>query len=295
MALRKSKIRNNIQYYFALFNVFSVITLFVNLTFYLFPFFFRNVTKSKKARRGFTLEYKLSIIFLLGTLISVFDVWTLDQGKERIINALIVLPNYIYWIIILYTFNRYRDSIDMNMVGKGALWGILACIFYSDMPFLNELRNTIFFKNLQQNIFAFIIIIFCPIALLYVHHKWGDLRLYLIAIVFVVAAALSESRSGTLLVFIEAVIFISYLNRNKILIYIGAFIFFLTLLISSLFIDVAENMIYQLNPRAHELLFEDDVLNHDQSFLTRKAIIEKGFSLFERSPYTGVGINNFSK
>jgi O-antigen ligase len=53
-------------------------------------------------------------------------------------------------------------------------------------------------------------------------------------------------------------------------------------------------MIQTLNPRIYGLIYESDkIATEDRSYLTRKLMIEKGLTIFEEHPLTGIGLNNF--
>lgn len=291
----KNKRANKLQLHYAFLNVFPTIILVTNLSFYVFPFLVRTLQLNNNTKVKYNrVEHFLIAGFIIGTTISMLDIWALDQGFSRIENGLAVWPNYVYWTFVLFVFSIYRNQINWWLIGKASFWGLIASILYFHIPFLNELRNTLLFKGLQQNIFSFILIIFTPLALYYTKFSHGKRWMYFIAIIVILAATLSGSRSGTGLVTIEILVMLIYLNRKSPMLYLFALFLSIVLLFFSSLIKNTQEIIYDLNPRAHAFLYEKDILKKDPSYLTRLAIIEKGISLFKESPITGIGINNFS-
>ena len=59
--------------------------------------------------------------------------------------------------------------------------------------------------------------------------------------------------------------------------------------------EIVKNTIESSSPRIYQLIYEsDEMVEQDQSYLFRIAMIEKGLNLFEKYPLTGVGLFNFS-
>ncbi len=238
-------------------------------------------------------ESKLLIIFGLGVIISIFDVWTLSQGPSRIINALSVVPNYLYWTLTIMIFVTNFKLINFETVYRATTIALILCIAYFFIPIFKPLEKTFLFKGIPDNIFAFILIAFTPISLSFIKHRFGLLIFIISGISFVSAAFLSGSRSGSILVFANFSILLIYYLRNSLLIYFSVGLLIIVYLLYFNYESYVKKIVYDLNPRTYELLYEENTLEQDHSYLTRLALREKGIYLFNKSPITGVGVNNF--
>jgi O-antigen ligase len=223
----------------------------------------------------------------------MFDVWTLSQGSSRIINALAVIPNYLYWVLTIMIFASNYTLINFKVVYKASTIAIIFCIAYYFIPFFKPLEKTFLFKGLPDNIFAFILIAFTPISLSYIKGKYGITLMIFAGIGLVSAAFLGGSRSGSILVLLNFVILTVYYLRNSLLIYFSVALLIIIYLLYFNYESYVKKIVYELNPRTYDLLYEENILEEDHSYLTRLALREKGIYLFEKSPITGVGINNF--
>ncbi len=274
--------------------VFPVIYIGTNFSLVMFIFlwqYIHNITKVSFS--SVRLESKLLMAFGVGVVISIFDIWTLEQGTGRITKAFAVVPNYLYWALTIVLFVTNYRLINFSVIYKSVTISIVCVIAYYYVPFFKPLEATFLFRGLPDNIFAFILIGFTPITLSYIKNKFGIFAFFISGISLMLFAFLGGSRSGSLLVSLNFAILTIFYLRNSLLIYfsfaIGAILFLSYLS----FEDDIKQMVKALNPRTYDLLYEENTLELDHSYLTRVAIREKGLSLFEKSPITGVGINNF--
>jgi O-antigen ligase len=179
---------------------------------------------------------------------------------------------------------------------KMIFWGIVSSII--SFHFFGPLLSAIpFYRQAAQNGYAFILIIFGPLATAYLHEsKKNMLYTFGFIALLTVSGFLSGSRSGSLLTLIGSLAVIYLNNRKNLLImtYLG-----LLLLVAApnlLEIPGIKNTIRGLNDRTYSIIYEtQETLETDRSYLTRLALIEKGLSIFDEHPLTGVGIGNFTK
>jgi len=210
-------------------------------------------------------------------------------------RSLQVLPNYIYWSFLIIFIVQHRNRLNYNDIFKGISLGLILSIPYffyiQSSPLLDALR---IFKEFSQNSFAFLIICFSPITIYYLKNKYGKLIAILFIVIVSLAGLLSGSRSGSVLVFAGsflAFFLTGQINIWRSLLTVVAGIVVLIVLST----DFGENLVKGLNPRTHELIYStQSTIETDRSYLTRRALVEKGMDLFNRYPITGVGINNFA-
>jgi O-antigen ligase len=151
-----------------------------------------------------------------------------------------------------------------------------------------------FFKKFSQNAFAFLIICYAPIATYYVRSKYGFKKAALMVVFLVLAGFLSGSRSGSLLVLSGSVAAL-YADRIRLTYVIPSalFLYFIAPVVGNL--SAVKDIVFALNPRTYELLYESKkVLEEDRSYLIRVAMVQKGMNIYEKYPYTGIGVGNFT-
>jgi O-antigen ligase len=268
-----------------------------NLSFYFILFYF--YTSRSLNLQLFKLKGTMSwftLLYFTGVIISVISAG-LNMDHEHFEGSVAVLPNYLYWGVLIITLGntafKYCTLIDYY---KMFFYGVIAAVitYYLLNPFLIALP---FYRNVTPNNFAFILIIFSPMATAYVKHKTNN-TFY--AIVFMlcitVAGFLSGSRAGSLLTFIGCGLILVIGNWTRILLIAFMSLFMYLIAPQILEAPFIKNTIFTLNERTYNILYETtETLQTDRSYLTRLAMIEKGLSIFEDNPLTGVGLGNFSK
>lgn len=280
-------------YYYVFFNAFPVIVIVQNLSVFFFPFlvssFFR---KRNLFLKNINLVEFTVILFAIGAILStLFSLGAPLAGSFS--RALVVLPNYLYWALLILVFSFYAKYLDYLLIYKAVFRGIVitTIYFYTISDALGN--NSIFFKGLQQNIFSFILICFAPMVVYYVKEKHGHAWAIVAAILIVLAGTLSGSRSGSILTLVTSFLTL-YSNRLNIpqlviisiLMFVGSFL---------LQFDFVKSAIFSLNERTYHIIYETgETLSTDQSYLIRVAQVEKGVGLFQENPLFGVGLNNFS-
>jgi O-antigen ligase len=158
---------------------------------------------------------------------------------------------------------------------------------------MDSLMGVLIFAGFSQNQFAFLLIVFGPIAIYYASEKYGRRYAILTALLVVAAGALSGSRSGSILTLLSGflTLYSNRLNLPRILLILSLI---LTVYFSSQ-LPMVKNLIFSVNERTYDLIYNtEEVLKTDQSYLIRVAQVEKGLAMFAERPLTGTGINTFN-
>jgi O-antigen ligase len=282
------KSNNKILYWLSFFMTFPVfLILGQNVSFFLMLVLFYNLF-SKNLKLRITKVAWLAGFIALGAIISVIDVDPISGSLQR---SLAVLPNFIYWCVILVVFSSYLHRVNMLIVYQGVAYGIMASVIYY---YIQDVVSVIpFFRPLYGNSFAFLMICFSPVALYYFISN-GRKKTSIILLIAILAAMLIQGRrAGFLLVSLEAFMLYFFLEikARNILLSIFAGLMLVIVFNTSL----VKSLIKDTNKRIYIILYEtEDVATEDQSFLTRLAMVNKGLQIFEENPLTGVGLNNFS-
>lgn len=285
---------NRLVFWYSFLMAFPALLIIQNVSVFVFPFLF--LSMYELAGKFLTVKnwiQFIAVLFGIGAIISVLNV---PEGipSETFSRALTVLPNYLYWMVLILFFTTYARWIDLNHVFKGIFWGILLSLvyFYFLMPL--GITSIAIFKRLTQNTFAFLLICYTPIVVWYAWRRYGFNISILILGAMVLGGFLSGSRSGSLLVLSGGVLSL-VLNRKSIkgvfLIGIIGYVF----MISIIDTELIRQTIFNLNPRTYDIIYNrEKTLEEDRSYLTRLAQIEKATILFERHPFSGIGLNNFT-
>jgi O-antigen ligase len=284
---------NKVLYNYVYFNAFPVIIIVQNLSVFFFPFLIMEFFKKKNLffKKNNIIDYAV-ILFAIGAVLSVLSSINSPQ-EDSFTKGIAVLPNYIYWSLLILVFSYNAKNIDYQVVYKAVFWGVISTVvyFYTISDILGN--NTILFKGLQQNIFSFIIICFAPMAVYFGKEKWGKPRAIVLAILLVLAGTLSGSRSGSVLTLVTTflTLYSERLSIPRVIGIVSATLIGLVLLN----LPIIKSTILQLNERTYNIIYErEETLATDQSYLVRLAQVEKGVGLFEENPYFGIGLNNFN-
>lgn len=274
---------------------FPAIVIVQNISVFVFPFLIKAFGDLNL--RIFSVRHLVQIFALLfgvGAIMSVVAIPE-DYNPSSLENSLAVLPNYLYWVLLVIILVNVRSFLFFDVSGlyKVIFWGVIASCFYYFLLF-PILDIVPIFKRISQNAFAFILICFTPIASYYCRMRYGKNWCVAFVCCVIILAFLSGSRSGSILVFIGSfsVLFIDRLRLRNAL--------FLLIMIAISYVVVFEipitrTLIYNLNSRTHDLIYNrDEVLRTDNSYLVRVAMIEKALVIYHKYPMTGIGLNNFT-
>ncbi len=247
--------------------------------------------------KGYLLEFRGSIqwsaaLFGIGAILSVLNI-SPQLGNEALSRALGVLPNYLYWCVLIILLVTHRKFLNLLLIYKAVFWGLLTTISYY-LVFQVYLTKLPIFNPLTPNTFSFILICYTPIAVYYLRESKGNLWASLFLAFLVLILLQDGRRAGMVLVFFGGII-VLYGNRvNWKSIVLGSVI--IPLLISLLYSSQVEAFIFKSSERIHEMLFKSEkMFTEDRSYLIRVAQVNKGLAIFNQHPYTGIGLNSFSK
>lgn len=263
-----------------------IILIFINITFYIFPFILNKLRKVY----GYVFKFRplihsITLIFFMGVVLS-------SLNSTNISNSLLVLPNYIYWGILILLISSHAKNIQFNVIAFSSVWGIIIITFYYYLQTL--LPNLFFLANVSPNGLAFNLICFAPLAISKINNSKG--KYYALSFLLLLSLVLlfEGRRAGFILVLLGG-FFSIYLNKIVFtkLLFVG---FIFTAISFLLNLGFVNSLIKNSNDRIYDLIYETEKVKvTDQSYLIRVAMTKKGFKIFEEFPLLGVGLNNFSK
>lgn len=276
------------------FMAYPYIIIIQNMSFYFMIWFY--MIASRYYVKLFRIGSLMSIgafLFALAAVISSIGAG-MKFNADLFFNSIKILPNYIYWATIVIGIGNIGFKVSKILdIYKIIFWGVVASIFTFHLaPFIFPWMGKI-----SPNAFAFLLIIFSPLATSYVHQTKKSNSLTILFILFVTLAGfLSGSRSASLLTLIGCFGVLA-LNSWVNMLILGFSITFFTIAAPEILENPGvKSTIRGLNERTYEILYNTgETLETDLSYLTRLALIEKGMSIFNDHPITGVGVNNFTK
>lgn len=293
--MNKSSIIKSLKY-FILFVAYPYWVVVQNISFYFYLYFLRQANIGRL--KMFSINSPLSgfaIAFMAAAVISVLGA-IYNFGGDNALFSLKVLPNYLYWGILIITLgNIVFKVVDISFISKYITIGVILTII--NFHFLSGLLGFIpFYSGTSKNAFAFINILFTPIATSYIHTKYRNNYLTILCIIlFTLSGFLSGSRSASLLVLSGCML--AWVIESWFKITMVLYLILMVYLIAPTVLETpgVKKLILNLNPRTYELIYESDkTFAEDRSYLTRVAMIEKGMNIFNEYPIIGVGIGNFS-
>jgi len=286
---------DKILFWYAYFMAFPAILFVQNVSVFLFPF----LLFSLRTLTGnfFVVRYFVQVVaigFGIGAIVSVVNIPNSMPAKS-LAHALEVLPNYLYWVLLILAFTTHKNWIKLEVVYEAFFWGVLSSVVYYFVIQQTGLVSLPIFKNLSQNTFAFLLISFTPMVVWYSLYRYG----FWVAIVIwgglVICGFLSGSRSGSLLTLSGGVITMLLNRKNSLGTYAFAVVgyFVMIFLIDN---PTLKKAVFSLNERTYDLIYNrEKTLEEDRSYLVRLAQIEKALLIYEKYPWSGIGLNNFGK
>lgn len=287
-----SKKWNGLLFWYAFFMTFPVVTIVQNISIYVFLimifFILRYVKRPLITLNNFTQW--AALFFAIGAIVSVYN-----APNNEIFNAtnrgLAVLPNYLYWSIIIIIFVSQRELLDFQLIYKALLWGIIASIIYF-LFFERVLTRTMIFNPLGDNSFSFLLICYSPVCIWLLHKKKGVKWSIGFLIILITIQLFEGRRAGTFLVFLSglATIFINQVTWKKLM--WGIFAIFIGIAFTSS--PIFEKILFNSNKRIYELIYKtEEVKKTDRSYLFRIAMVKKGLTIYNNHKFSGIGLNNF--
>jgi O-antigen ligase len=276
---------NKLLYWYALLAVAPILVIWTNLSFYFFPFL---LLKFKRTF-GYFIEFKPLIhipvaVFTCGAILSTID-------SVNINRSLAVLPNYLYWGVLVVFLSSHARHLDYKLVAQAAFVGIIIVTLYYYLQ--HEIPRYPIFRLVSPNSYSFTVICFSPLAIAHVMRAWGKKP----AMILYLALSSIQLFEGRRVGFVVASVIgfmILYAQRLRVK--------QATLLIGLIFgvptvltMDTLQETIRLSNERIYDLLYNsDEITRSDKSYLVRKAMVQKGLAMYNNDPFTGIGLNNFA-
>jgi len=250
------------------------------------------VLNSRSSILGLTQPLQwLALFFGLGAIASVGNIPE-DASANALERAMAVLPNYLYWALLIIILVQHRRLINLEIVYHAVFWGVICTVIY--YLFLQQILGILpFFNRQTPNNFAFILICYSPIAVYYLkmqkNKNWALVFLSLLVLIL-----LRDGRRAGMVLVLLGGLAVLYADRTDwkrlVAVAVATPVFLFTL-----FSSPVESFILQSSERIHEMIYQTEkIQKEDRSYLTRVAMVKKGLAIFEQYPYTGVGLNNFT-
>ncbi len=233
----------------------------------------------------------LPLLFSLGAIISVIDTNAVAENEYS--KGLAVLPNYIYWSLLVVMMTNIRNIVKVESIAKYTMLGVITTIvYYNVQPFLSSLQ--FIFNKLSPNSFSFILICVsapCFIYLLKIKKsKWYAFGFLFISVFYLISEG---RRAGTMLVFLPCMLALLFSKIEVKKLIFGMLVFLTSFGLMQT--QGAEDLVKSLNPRIYSLLYEsENIITEDRSYLVRRLQVEKALLIFREHPMTGIGLNNYS-
>lgn len=268
-----------------------------NISFYFTVFYFINLRSINISMLKVKSTLSVcAVLLFIGALASTIGAG-INHGQENFYNSLSVLPNYLYWgVLIIILGNTALFVTNLIAIYRICFWGLIASIatYFFFSPIFSFLP---FYRFVSPNNFSYILILFSPISTAYIHYKYkNNFYTYLLILIITLAGFMSGSRSGSILALSGAVLTVVMQNWVRMFIALFFLVFITVAAPQIIESNAVKSTILSLNKRTYNLIYStDETLATDQSYLIRLAMIEKGLNIFEKNPIEGIGINNFSK
>ncbi len=287
-----SLIPSKIFIFYGIFISFPAIVLFgQNISSLIFLFIFYKVIQSKAVFKINTLQQTIAILFGIGAILSVINIQ--NKSSIAISNALQVLPNYLYWVVVMIFFVSQRNLIVKNYyyISKGIMIGIMILIPYNFIQY--SIPTSPFHLWITENNFSFLCICFTPIAVYHIKAEYNVKYAYIFAFICILANAYAGRRIGTTFVFFGCLLTMG-VGKNAITSAIRILVIVVAV-VGLLQLDIAKEQLMKISPRVYDMFYNSEAIaTEDRSLLFRKAMVEKGLTIFENNMITGIGLNNFS-
>ena len=260
------------------------------------------------------LKHKfIFIIFLLLVFLSAFTSSFYDfPRKPGFFNQLLGIIKYSYWLLIPIYLIHVRKSLNFIKISKvifiGSKFLILGFfISHSSSPFdlIDNYNLGIMSLNFNsgRNPFVFNLLALIPINYYYlIKIKSSNLLLLAYTLFILIVMLLTNGRAGFIILCLE-ILFIFIMFRTTF------FKFTLVILIPATIFLISSpektdnlkeglaNIVEPISFRVSDLIRgegESGDLGVDKSWLIRRLMIDKGFEIFLKYPFSGIGPNNFS-
>jgi len=271
----------------------------VSITFFIFLIIVYIFLKNKK--KIFKInKYTDYLFILLFILLFISLIFAEDTFRE--INTVFLFKismQYIYWFTLAMFVKTWIHKYNFLQLSKYLFYGLLGLIFYKYAINPIALLYRDYIGYLPRNTFTYFVVITAPLALYYTYNKFSIIKNIIISFGIFIFTAISQSRTGTALVFLEIAILLSsakpYIKRKVII-----FSFLILPFIGLGWTHMSDTRVYigdliePINPRMALMIKDPERLNTlDKSWLIRKLMVQKGLRLFEEHPFLGIGLGHF--
>lgn len=287
-SVKKNRIGNltlRLKQYAYLMSFNSILIGGLNASILLFGYMAIAFTKWFNFKPQYYIQW-LAIVFFVGALISLADI----DSNEQLLKALQVLPNYLYWVLLVIVIVNLKKELPIGNISIGLLFGLITTLAIYQIQDIGILG---FLKRNTPNSYSFILICFGAISVVACHKRFNLVTAMVLLGTLVLSLLLEGRRAGLVLVSLSSIFSLSIKQID--LKYLAGIIllgFAGTLLLQ---LDSVESAIKNTNTRIYELIYEtENITKADQSYLTRRMMIERGLYSFNDHPLNGVGINNYS-
>lgn len=123
---KKENTWNNLMFWFSYFMSFPAILIFgFNITLFIFFFIFNFIITNAPNYLSISKYLQwVAIFFLIGCILSVI-LLPRDSPPGSLSRTLQVLPNYIYWPLLIIILISLRQQLNFKIIYKGIFWGII--------------------------------------------------------------------------------------------------------------------------------------------------------------------------
>lgn len=280
-----AKLTLRLKQYAYLMSFNSILVVGLNASILLFGYMAFAFSKWFNYKPQYYIQW-LALLFFAGALISIADIDTYDH----LAKALQVMPNYLYWIILIIVLVNLRNNLPIEQMSYGVLFGLITTLIIYQIQDIGILG---FLKRNTPNSYSFILICFGAISVVACNKRFNLGLAFSLLLLLVLSLLLEGRRAGLVLVGMSSIfsLFIKQINIKYLagIIIIG---FAGALLLQ---LEIIETAIQKSNTRIYELIYEtENITKADQSYLTRRMMIERGLHSFNDNPLNGVGINNYT-
>jgi len=259
----------------------------VNISILLFALLFYGYNQKINTLRVKTFPQVMVGLFALAAVISVIFIESSSGVSLR--RSLAVLPNFIYWSILIIFLINIRNEIDLNRVSKSLFIGLIViAIVYFFVPNVPYIIN-----GSSPNSFAFITICFTAPAAVYLRRRYSLGYAILFSLVVMLLLYFQGRRAGLVLVLLSSfgAIFVTKVKTKVLfgILFLGVISF------NILMLPPVQKSLIQLNPRIFGLVYKtEEVFTEDRSYLVRRLMVEKAILISKEHPFTGIGLSNFT-
>lgn len=287
--------------WFAFFLAFPSVALVGNsITFFLFiAIVYRVGAFWVKPFKGKFLFNAFLLICLLATFLAPYSEMPRHPGIGATIKMTI---QFIYWISVASFFSVFGNRLNLYMVGKYLLWGVLcAALGFYFFPFVFKTGVIDISFTTTRNGLVFTLLAVIPATFYYAsaHFKNARFVAYIITCLFILL--FTNGRSGAIIIILELSLIVSmlypYLLKSLRVVVFVSLLLFVTVqsIDTDVYLTSIASAVEPINPRFAELLRGEGGgdLSFDKSWMIRELMIDKGKEIAIEYPFFGIGINNF--